>query len=404
MTISILPCPPGSDCIAMYIRSDPWSINFRWMPGQIDDRANGMAASAKPVADDPMKIPPKNSFRQKPLGEQVIVLTGATSGIGLVTARMAAQKGARLVLVARNEEALAKLADEIKESGGEAIYISTDVSKESQVRRVADSAEEAFGKIDTWVNNAGVSIYGKLEDVPDADSRRLFETNFWGVVNGSLIAAKRMEKKGGTLINIGSALSDRAIPIQGMYSASKHAVKGFTDALRMELEAVGAPVLVSLVKPAAIDTPYKEHAKNYLGVQPQNPPPVYAPETAAETILYCAENPVRDVFVGGGGKALSLMGEHAPRITDLYMEALMIDMQKTQAPAKNSIESLFTSNDTTLTERGGYKGHVAESSLYTTASLHPVATGTAVALGLGAAFAVTRKILSSGKESPVVNQ
>jgi len=345
------------------------------------------------------------SFKQKPLAEQTIVLTGATSGIGLVTARMAADRGARLVLVARNEDALNRLVDEIRSDGGQAIAVATDVSKESQVKNIARQAIETFGSIDTWINNAGVSIYGKLEDVPDADSRRLFETNFWGVVNGSLIAAKHMEKKGGTLINIGSTLSDRAIPIQGMYSASKHAVKGFTDALRMELEAIKAPVLVSLVKPAAIDTPYKEHAKNYLGVQPENPPPVYSPETAAETILYCAEHPVRDVFVGGGGKALSVIGEYAPRVTDLYMEAMMIDMQKTDIPAgDNPLESLYLPNDGSLTERGGYRGHVAESSIYTKASLHPVATGAAVALGLGAAVAVTRRILSSGKESPVVNQ
>lgn len=350
-----------------------------------------------------MKTSRKRSFKQKPLNEQVIVLTGATSGIGLVTARTAAAKGARLVLVARNEEALSKLADELKRDAGEAIALAADVSKESQVRHVAETAEKTFGRIDTWINNAGVSIYGKLEDVPDADSRRLFETNFWGVVNGSLIGAKRMEKKGGTLINIGSTLSDRAIPIQGMYCASKHAVKGFTDALRMELEAVGAPVFVSLVKPAAIDTPYKDHAKNYLGVQPENPPPVYSPETAAETILHCAENPVRDVFVGGGGKALSAIGEYAPRITDLYMETVMIDMQKTDMPAENSREGLYASHDASLTERGGYGGHVAQSSLYTQASLHPVATGAAVALGLGAAFAVTRRILSSGKDSPIVN-
>ncbi len=345
------------------------------------------------------------SFKQKPVGEQVIVLTGVTSGIGLVTARMAAERGARLVLVARSEEALNNLVDEIRQNGGQAIAVATDVSKETEVKRVARDAAAAFGSIDTWVNNAGVSIYGRLEDVPDADSRRLFETNFWGVVNGSLIAAKHMEKKGGTLINIGSTLSDRAIPIQGMYCASKHAVKGFTDALRMELESIGAPVYVSLVKPAAIDTPYKDHAKNYLGVQPENPPPVYAPETAAETILHCAENPVRDVFVGGGGKALSFVGEYAPRVTDLYMETMMIDMQKTDIPAGyNSKESLYLPNDPSLTERGGYSGHVAESSLYTRASLHPYATGAAVALGLGAAFAVTRKILSSGKESPLVNQ
>jgi short-subunit dehydrogenase len=345
------------------------------------------------------------AFKQKLIGEQTIVLTGATSGIGLVTARLAAECGARLVLVARNEQSLDALVAELDENGGPAIAVSADVSKESQVRSVATRALEAFGSIDTWINNAGVSIYGKLEDVPDADSRRLFETNFWGVVNGSLTAAKHMGKKGGTLINIGSTLSDRAIPIQGMYCASKHAVKGFTDALRMELEAKKAPVLVTLVKPAAIDTPYKEHAKNYLGIQPEIPPPVYSPETAAETILYCAQNPVRDVFVGGGGKALSVMGEYAPRATDLYMEAVMIDMQKTDIPAgQNRLESLHSPNDDSLTELGGYSGHVIESSLYTKASLHPVATGAAVALGLGAAVALTRRILSSGKDSPVVNQ
>lgn len=335
----------------------------------------------------------------------MIVLTGATSGIGLVTARLAADRGAHLVLVSRNEQTLARLVDEIKAEGGNAIFLAADVASETQVKRAADTAEKAFGQIDTWINNAGVSIYGKLEDVPDEDSRRLFETNFWGTVNGSLIAAKRMEKNGGTIINIGSTLSDRAIPIQGMYSASKHAVKGFTDALRMELEARDAPISISLVKPAAIDTPYKDHAKNYLGVQPQNPAPVYAPETVAETILHCAENQVRDVFVGGGGKALSIMGEYAPRVTDLYMETLMIDMQKTDIPAgSNPKESLYSSNDNSLHERGGYDGHVAESSIYTKLSLHPVMTGAAVALGLGAAFAVTRRILSSGKESPLVNQ
>jgi short-subunit dehydrogenase len=266
-------------------------------------------------------------------------------------------------------------------------------------------AIEEFGSLDTWVNNAGVSIYGRLEEVPEADSRRLFDTNFWGVVNGSLTAAKRMEKSGGTIINIGSTLSDRAIPIQGMYCASKHAVKGFTDALRMELEAQKKPVWVTLVKPAAIDTPYKEHAKNHMPVLPENPAPVYAPHTVAETILHCAENPVRDVFVGGGGKALSAAGEYAPRITDWYMEKAMIKEQKTDIPStENPMESLHEPGDAMLRERGGYTGHVAESSLYTKASLHPVATGAAVALGLGAAYALTKRIMSSEKESPIVNQ
>src|SRR5688572_27531414 len=309
----------------------------------------------------------------KKINEQTIVITGATSGIGLTTARMAADRGAKLVLAARNEEALQKLVEEINSSGGEAVSVVADVGVEEDVRKIAERAAEIFAGFDTWVNNAGVSIYGKLEDVPFEDQRRLFETNYWGVVYGSLAAVGHLKTRGGALINIGSILSDRAIPLQGIYCASKHAVKGFTDALRMELEAEDAPISVTLVKPAAIDTPYKDHAKNYMGVEPENPPPVYAPEAVAEAILHCAENSVRDVFVGGGGKALSVMGKYAPRLTDMYMEATMLDQQQSDRPADQSAsDGLYESQDSSLRERGGYDGHVSETSLYTKASLHPV--------------------------------
>ncbi len=335
-------------------------------------------------------------FQQKPIKDQTIVITGATSGIGLVTARMAAKAGARLIVVARNEDALRKLVRQINGIGGQAHFCVADVAQEQQLQKAADFAIYHYGTFDTWVNNAGVSIYGNLEDVPHSDSRRLFDTNFWGLVNGSLIAAKQFRATGGTIVNIGSTLSDRAIPVQGMYCASKHAVKGFTDALRMELEADGAPVLLTLVKPSAIDTPYKDHAKNHIGVRPENPPPVYAPETVAEAILHCAANPVRDVFVGGGGKALSVMGEYAPRLTDRLMESTMIDLQKTDEPADGKPnDALYKEGDASLTERGGYEGHVAESSLYTKASLHPVKAGAALAAvigsGIGAAYLVSKK-------------
>jgi short-subunit dehydrogenase len=341
-------------------------------------------------------------FKQKPLNQQVIVLTGATSGIGLVTARMAAKRGARLMLVARNKMALRKLSTEINESGGESKFVVADVAREVELGKAATEAVKAFGGFDTWINNAGVSIYGNLEDVAEEDSRRLFETNFWGVVNGSLIAAREFHERGGTIINLGSTLSDRSIPLQGMYCASKHAVKGFTDSLRMELEASNTPVLITLVKPSAIDTPYKDHAKNYLDVRPENPAPVYAPDTVAETILHCAENPVRDVFVGAGGKLLSTLGETLPRLTDRVMENTMINAQKTDEPATASLEGLYSSHDGSLNERGGYEGHVAGSSLYTKASLHPVATGAAVAaVGLGAIFAIGRHYKSFKPDSAV---
>jgi len=320
------------------------------------------------------------------LDEQTIVITGASSGIGLVTARMAARRGARLVLAARSEEALKQLTDEIKAAGGEAISVVADVGREEDVHRIADAALHRFGGFDTWVNNAGVSIYGKLLEIEVADLRHLFETNFWGVVYGSLAAARHLRGRGGAIINIGSTLSDRAIPIQGMYSASKHAVKGFTDALRMELEADGAPVSVTLIKPGAIDTPYPHHAKNYMETEPAVPPPVYAPEVVAEAILHCAEHPERDVFAGGGGKAISMTEKYAPRLTDKVMEWTMTDMQKSNEPPRPLEDNGLDHPSGELEERGGGHAYVAETSLYTKASLHPLMT-TAILLGAGLTIA-----------------
>ncbi|HZS07911.1 MAG TPA: SDR family oxidoreductase [Blastocatellia bacterium] len=333
------------------------------------------------------------NVRLKKLSEQVMVITGATSGIGLVTARMASKRGARVVLTARDDDALRQITEEIAASGGEAIHVAADVADEAELRRVAEAAVERFGGFDTWVNNAGVSIYGKLLEISIEDQRRLFETNFWGVVYGSRIAALHLCRRGGALINVGSTLSDRAIPLQGMYCASKHAVKGYTDALRMELEHDGMPVSVTLIKPAAIDTPYTRHARNYLPNEPQNPPPVYAPDVVAEAILHCATHPVRDLFVGGGAKAMSALGHYAPRLADKVMERTMFSRQKSDRPERHpEVHSLYAPING-LKERGGYRGHVAESSLYTAASMHPLIAGAAVVgagLALGALWRAKR--------------
>src|SRR4051794_13854977 len=182
--------------------------------------------------------------RLQPLSEQVVVVTGASSGIGLVTARMAARQGARVVLAARNGEALGQLAEEIAGQGGRALAVVTDVGREEDVARLAEAAVAAFGGFDTWVNNAGVSIFGSCEEVAIPDMKRMFDTNFWGVVYGSRAAVAHFKERGrpGALINVGSFFGDRATPVQSTYCASKHALHGWTEALRMELEAEGAPV------------------------------------------------------------------------------------------------------------------------------------------------------------------
>ena len=164
----------------------------------------------------------------------------------------------------------------------------TDVSRREDVEALAAETVRAYGGFDTWVNNAGLSIFGRLEEVSDADHRRLFDVNFWGIVYGSTVALQHLKKAGGALINLGSVASDLALPIQGMYSASKHAIKGFTDALRMELQEEGAPVSVTLIKPSGIDTPIADHAANHQDGAALLPPPVYDPELVAEAILDAA--------------------------------------------------------------------------------------------------------------------
>jgi short-subunit dehydrogenase len=271
-------------------------------------------------------------IKLKRLRDQAIVITGASSGIGLTTAEMAAAAGARVVLSSRNAADLRRAVERIRASGGRATHFVADVADEEAMDDLARHAVNEFGGFDTWVNNAGLGLYGRTRDVPLAEKRRLFDVNFWGVVHGCRAAVRHLRHRGGAIVNIGSIVSDRASPLLGIYSASKHAVKGYTDALRMELDEEGAPIAVTLVKPAAINTPFIEHAGNYMEAEPEFPPPVYAPEVVAQAILRCAVRPTRDVTVGGAGKMITAMGTLAPRLTDIYMERVMFAQQQKDEP------------------------------------------------------------------------
>jgi len=325
-----------------------------------------------------------------PLAGRTMVITGASSGIGLTTARMAAERGARLVLAARNGEALETIAGDLRALGAEVIYVVADVGREEEVRAVARKAIEHFGGFDTWVNNAGVSIYGPIEEVPVEDARRLFDVNYWGVVHGSLTALAHLKDRGGAVINLGSVLSDRAVPLQGHYSASKHAVKAFTDALRMEIEKEQAPVSLTLIKPGAIDTPFPEHARNYMEAEPKHPPPVYDPSVVAEAILFCAEHARRDLIVGGGGKMTAAL-HNVPRVADRYMRATMFTGQKMKKPSRREREDSLYEPQGGGRERGNYPGTVHQRSLYTIGAMHRVATVlSAAAVGAGVVIASRR--------------
>ncbi len=282
----------------------------------------------------------------RPLNRQVMVITGATSGIGLATAQDAARAGAKLVLVARSADMLDAVVSGLAAAGHQAVGVVADVSDRSRLEHVAQVAQRSFGRIDTWVNNAGTTIYGRIDEVSEADARRLFDINFWGMVNGSLVALPHLLRQGGALINLGSEASELAIPMQGLYSASKHAVKGFTDALRIEYEQVdGAPVSITLIQPTAVDTPLPEHARNYMACAPKLPSPQVDPHRVAAAILNAAVTPARDVKVGVLATLDTAMSKLAPGLVD-RLSVLQVPRQQTGEPAMETEGTLYKPGST----------------------------------------------------------
>jgi len=321
--------------------------------------------------------------RLKPLHEQTIVITGASSGIGLTTARRAARQGARLVVSSRNEDALSELRAELRAAVHDVEYVVADVAELDQVEAIARRAVEVFGGFDTWVNNAGTAIYGKILDTPIADHRQVLETNYWGVVHGSVTAVRHFRGRadGGKLINMGSVLSEFAVPEQGPYAASKHAVKAFTTALRLELMHDQIPVSVTLIKPSAIASPYKDHARNYMDSPGRVPPPVYAPDLVADAILYAAAHDVRQLTVGSAGRMQSLLQQLAPAVSDPLYAAFSSAMQKDLRRGKRIVRdgNLFEPQ-LDGAERSDQR-FVREHSAYTAMQTHPrvLAAGLAMA-------------------------
>jgi NAD(P)-dependent dehydrogenase (short-subunit alcohol dehydrogenase family) len=334
------------------------------------------------------------TIQLKPLSDQVIVITGASSGIGLVTAKAAARAGARVVLAARNQADLHEAVDAIRDAGGRAVFVVTDVAERTEVEHLASRAIAEFGRIDTWVNNAAVSVYGRIVELTEDEMHRQFDVNYWGPVYGCRAAVPHLRDEGGAIINVGSTLCDRAIPLQGNYCAAKHALRAFTESLRMELEADGAPIAVTLVKPSSIDTPFFQKARTHLDHEPQPVPPVYAPETVARAILHCASHPTRDVIVGGAGRLLTA-ATLVPRIADRYMERTMFAAQETGlalSPART--DNLFEPVTDDGGERGRtWSGRTRPTSLYTAVTLRPRLVTTAagwLALTAGVALSAYR--------------
>ena len=333
------------------------------------------------------------AHRLKPLDQQVIVVTGATSGNGLAIVEQATHRGAAVVAVARNEAALDALRVRLSAKDARIATCVADVSDAAAVERIAEAAVAAFGGFDSWVNNAGTGTYGTLEQVPVADHRRVFDVNYFGVLHGSLAAARHLRARGGgAIVNVGSILGDRAILQQGPYCATKHAVQALTDTLRMELERDGAGISVTLVKPGAIDTPFPEHARNFMDQPPRLPPPLYTPEVVADAVLFACANARRTLYAGGGGLLSSLFSQAAPRLADAVMEAVGTRAQQKPDDAGDPArrDNLYEPRADAL--RGSQQVHARTSSVALQLQKLPQGLFTIGLIGAGTMLAVGRRL------------
>ena len=287
------------------------------------------------------------------LHNSVVVVTGASSGIGRATALAFAQAGARVVLAARRQEALEGAAAECRRYGSDALAVPTDVRDRAAVERLADQARATFGGVDVWVNNAGVTLLGRFEDAPEDLWREVLEINFFGTVNGARAALPSLRDRGGTLINVGSVNSRVGAPYASAYVASKFAVRGFAECLRDELRGEGVDVCT--VMPASIDTPLFQHAANFAGRPVKPLRPVIRPERVAATIVRCAKRPRREVVVGLSGRQLIALHDLALPVFERVMSRNVDREHFQQRPAGPSPGNLREPDPDWTGVTGGWK-------------------------------------------------
>ncbi|MDB4962591.1 MAG: hypothetical protein JWP01_2590 [Myxococcales bacterium] len=314
-------------------------------------------------------------MKLKPLRDQVVVVLGASSGIGRQIALDLGEHGAKVVVAARSEEGLASLVDEIDTRGGRGTYVVCDVVDPMDVERVAEAAILTFGRIDTWVNVAAVTVYARFEDTTPEEFRRVMEVNYLGQVHGALSALPRLRANGGgAFISVSSVESSVALPLTSAYAASKHAFEGALQALRRELIAEGAPISITSVKPATINTPLFNNARTKLGVKPKGPPPIYHPGVVADCVLYAAQHPVRDLYAGGAARMMTVAQTIAPGFVDRMLARFGIESQRTtEPPVDQGRGNLEAPRVEEGRAEGDYEQQARRFSLYTWMETHPAA-------------------------------
>ena len=324
----------------------------------------------------------------KPIRVQVAVVFGASSGIGRLTALEMARRGAKICAAARSEEGLKSLIEEIETEGGEAFYVTADAADFRQVRAVAEKCVERYGRIDTWIHAAAAFLFATVEATEPEEYERVLKVNLLGQIYGAKAALPHMKKQGGALIHISSVESYRAVPFQSAYGASKHGLKGFLQALRVELMHERIPVSVTEIMPHAINTPIYEKGRNKMPFKMRPVPPIYHPQIVVDAILYAAENPVRDLVAGGAGLGVVYTERISPSAADFFSDVIGFPGQN--AGEKDSPEqfrdNLFKPVSGFDKVEGNFSDEQIYSDPYTWIKTKPRAKN-GILIGAGALFA-----------------
>ena len=319
---------------------------------------------------------------------ETVVITGAAAGVGRATARAFGRRGARVGLLARGVDDLNDAAAEIEGAGGKALVLPTDVADPDAVEAAAEAVERQFGPIDIWINCAMATIFAHFWDITPEEYRRATEVTYLGYVYGTMAALKRMRSRDhGTIVQVGSALAYRAIPLQSAYCGGKFAIRGFTDSVRTELIHDGSRVHLTMVQMPALNTPQFDWARNKTGRRAQPVPPIFQPEVAAEAIVYAAHSRRREIYVGGSTVKAILANKVAPGLLD-HLLARNYAGQLSNETAPDRPDNLFAAVPGRHAAHGRFDREARPHSIELWASLQRGWLFAGIGVAAGAAIAM----------------